>query len=123
MFGATDVMSIFWEKISPEEIVSFNADVKHNEFREILYNFSIPETWLGFRFMKSVDSQGIVIDDLNGDFWKNYAGVVNAEAIGFTWGKSNDWLTTNFHSINWFGDIYSQNLVELRFEDWLTKYS
>jgi hypothetical protein len=123
MFGATDVMSIFWEKISPEEIVSFNADVKHNVFREILYNFSIPETWLGFRFMKSVDSQGIVIDDLNSDFWKNYAGVVNAEAIGFTWGKSNDWLTTNFHSINWFGDIYSQNLVELRFEDWLTKYS
>jgi hypothetical protein len=121
MFGATDVMSIFWEYISPEGIVSFNADLRHKEAKENLYNFSIPETWLGFRFMNSVEGQGI--DDMNSYFWKNYAGVINAEAIGFTWGKSNEWLSTNFHSINWFGSLYSQNLVELRFEDWLTKYS
>ena len=123
MFGGTDIMSMFWENISPKEIVLFNTDLKHKEVREILYDFSIPETWLGFRFMKSVEGQKIVIDNVDTDFWKKYAGVINAEAIGFTWGKSNDWLTTNFHSINWFGSIYSQNLVELRFEDWLTKYS
>ena len=123
MFGATDVMSIFWANISPKEILLFNADLKHNEVKEILYNFTIPETWLGFRFMKSAENHGVGIDNLNSDFWKKYAGVINAEAIGFTWGKSNDWLTTNFHSINWFGSLYSRDLVELRFEDWLTRHS
>ena len=123
MFGATDIMSIFWECISPEEIVLFNNDLKHKEAKGILYNFSVPETWLGFRFMNSVDGQRVGIDNINSDFWKKYAGVINAEAVGFSWGKSNDWLATNFHSYNWFRSLYSQDLVELKFEDWLTKYS
>lgn len=123
MFGATEIMSRYWENITPEEILLFNADAKNKEAREILYNFSIPETWLGFKFMCSIEDRKHEAGDLNNEFWKSYAGVVNAEAIGFTWGKSNDWLATNFHSINWFGSLYSQDLVELRFEDWITKYT
>lgn len=122
MFGAIDVMSSYWESASPDEITLFNNESKHEEAREYLYNFTIPETWLGFRFMDSVEGQGGEIKNLNNQFWKAYGGVINAEAIGFSWGKSNDLLATNFHSINWFGSLYSRNLVELRFEDWLIKY-
>lgn len=123
MFGAIDVMSSYWENASPEEIVFFNNESKHRKAREYLYNFSIPETWLGFRFMDSAEGQGGGIENLDTQFWKKYAGVVNSEAIGFSWAKSTDLLATNFHSINWFGSLYSQNLVEIRFEDWLIKYS
>jgi hypothetical protein len=73
--------------------------------------------------MNSVEGQAVGTDGINKDFWRKYAGVINAEAIEFSWGKSNDWLATNFHSINWFGSLYSEDLVELRFEDWLTEYS
>lgn len=123
MFGATDIMSTYWENISPEKILSFNNEIQNKAAKSHFYGFSIPETWLGFRFMNLVAGQEGGIENLDSQFWRDYAGVINAEAIGFSWGKSIDLLSTNFHSINWFGSLYSQNLVELRFEDWLIKYS
>lgn len=121
MFGSTDIMSHFWKFSAPEDIVKFNTNSKNKEARETLYNFSIPETWLGYRFMNSISGESIALKNLDNEFWNKYAGVVNSEAIGFSWGKSKDWFATNFHSINWFGTIYSPNLVELRFEEWLIK--
>lgn len=123
MFGATDIMSTYWENFLPEKILSFNNELENKAAKDHFYGFSIPETWLGFRFMNLVEGQEGGIENLDRQFWKEYAGVINAEAIGFSWGKSKDFLSTNFHSINWFGSLYSQNLVELRFEDWLIKYS
>ncbi len=122
MFGSTEIMSIFWKNASPQEILLFNNDLKNKEVQEILYDFSIPETWLGFRFMNSVKVERVGVENLNSDFWRKYAGVINSEAIGFAWGKSNDWFSTNFHSYNWFRSLYSRDLAELSFENWLTKY-
>lgn len=122
MFGCTEVISDYWENMLPKEILEFNANESNAAVKDKLYGFTIPETWLAYRFIRKHATEVNDISKLEHEFWGKFAGIVNANAIGFDWGKSKPWLASNFHSINWFGSIYSNELAELTFEEWLYTY-
>jgi hypothetical protein len=122
MFGEIQTMKKYWPRWDNEDIVEFCSASKNQLARKQLYNFSIPESLLAFKFISDLEINGQSLEDTNNYFWTHLGGVVNSTAIAHSWGKSFPWVASNFHSLNWFGNLFGPELAELTFEDWLMEY-
>ena len=123
MAGYTSDLLKYWAKISTVEWMQL-TDILNQEYCDSEYNgFKIPETWLGARYLFS---KGIELTSpklANEVFWKDYMGVINSAHLNHSWLKSYKWLGSNFHTLNWFGELLNESHSEITFEDWSAIYS
>jgi hypothetical protein len=118
-FGKTKDLVKYWNRISPSEWHQYTFDLTSRYSNSNWSNFAMPETWLAARYL---DHLGITLtspEEANSIFWENFAGVINSNAVGQEWRKTFSWLSTNYHTVKWFTNIYVAKLLEMRFEDWL----
>ena len=123
MVGFTRDLLGYWSKISTvnwmEYTEKLNKKYPHPNYAE----FRIPETWLGARYLESKNVDLSSPTDSNHVFWRDFMGVINSAHLNHSWMKTHEWLGSNFHTLNWFGNLLSYQHSEITFEDWVAIYA
>lgn len=122
MVGFTKDMLEYWSKISTARWMEFTEELNAKYSHSIYAEFRIPETWLGARYMERMNVDLTSPTDANQAFWRDFMGVINSAHLNHSWLKTYEWLGSNFHTLNWFGNLLSYELSEITFEDWLAIY-
>ena len=123
MAGLTQDMNDYWSKISTSSWMEFTERLNQRYSHPIYTEFRIPETWLGARYLelKNIDLTSPAY--ANNVFWCDYMGVINSAHLSHSWIKTHEWLGSNFHTLNWFGNLLNYMHSEITFEDWVAIYS
>jgi hypothetical protein len=122
MAGFTTDLLEYWSKISTESWMEFTEKLNTKYSHPIYAEFRIPETWLGARYMEIMNVDLTSPTHANQIFWGEYMGVINSAHLNHSWIKTYEWLGSNFHTLNWFGNLLSYELSEITFEDWVAIY-
>jgi hypothetical protein len=129
-FGASDMIMVgftqdlleYWSKISTVHWMEYTEKIKRKNTHPIYAEFRVPETWLGARYLESKNVDLTSPIKANHVFWQDFLGVINSAHLNHSWLKTYEWLGSNFHTLNWFGNLLSYELSEITFEDWLAIY-
>jgi hypothetical protein len=123
MAGFTQDLNEYWSRISTSSWMEFTERLNQRYSNPIYAEFRIPETWLGARYLelKSIDLTSPAY--ANHIFWRDYMGVINSAHLSHSWMKTHEWLGSNFHTLNWFGNLLNYMHSEITFEDWVAIYS
>ena len=123
MAGFTQDLNEYWSKISTSNWIEFTERLNQRYSHPIYAEFRIPETWLGARYLelKSIDLTSPAY--ANDIFWRDYMGIINSAHLSHSWIKTHEWLGSNFHTLNWFGNLLNYMHSEMTFEDWVAIYS
>ena len=123
MVGLTKDLAKYWSRISTAEWLEFTKVLCQKYPHATYQDFRIPETWLAARYLESMQVDLTSPDRANYIFWRDYMGVINSAHLNHYWLKSYEWLGSNFHTLNWFGNLLNQKLTEITFEDWVAIYT
>ncbi len=118
-FGKTNDLLKYWNKINIQDWVSYLNELQRRYTDNNWHGFAMPETWLAARYLDSMKISLSSPEDTNSIFWEDFSGVVNANSVGQEWRKTFGWLSTNYHTIKWFRNLYDSKFLEMRNEDWL----
>jgi hypothetical protein len=118
-FGKTSDLLKYWKKIGIHDWVDYLHQLQNRYPDKHWYGFAMPETWLAARYLDLMNISLLSPEETNSNFWENYAGVINANVVGQEWKKTYPWLSTNYHTVKWFREVYSSKFLEMRNEDWL----
>jgi WavE lipopolysaccharide synthesis len=120
-FGSLDSLINYWQPIEIANISQITEELFLDSDDQLLKLKFNPEVWLAARYMHLMGVSLKSSTAVNEIFWKKFCGVVDSRTIGLNWVKTLDLFDSNYASIKWLEESFSNQYREFHFADWVLR--
>lgn len=120
-FGSLDSLIRYWKPIEIAKISQTTEELFIDSDDELVKLKFIPEVWLAARYMHLMGVSLKSSTEVNDIFWKKYCGIVDSRTLGLNWVKTLDLFDSNYASIKWLEESFSNQYREFHFTDWVLR--
>ena len=120
-FGNIETLLAYWQPFDVDRVDELTKELFKMADDDLQGLKFVPEVWLATRFMLQMGVQITESNKSNDLFWREYAGVIDANTLGHNWAKTFDFFDSNYASVKWFEESFGKQYLELHFADWTLK--
>jgi hypothetical protein len=120
-FGSLDSLINYWQPIEIAKINQITEELFTDSDDELVKFKFTPEVWLAARYMHLMGVSLKSSTEVNEVFWKRYCGIVDSKTLGLNWVKTLDLFDSNYASIKWLEESFSNQYREFHFADWVLR--
>jgi len=122
-FGTTRNLRIFWQNPGSIDLQSITNEMLDRMGEPLAKWIYHPEVWLVSRYILTAQHAFKDLVEANKFFWGSCAGIMDSVSTNHLWAKTDDFFISNYKSIKWFDESFSDQFIEMRFIDWIAMQS